>query len=141
VSVPGVMVDQLHRATGRYLLLCTNATRSLQLLEREPLWEDAAARVVFPDAADQDVIHHDVIYRLKRMVEPATVAPLVQALLEKYGADGFIVGCSEVHLLANHLFSAAAAERGCIDPFFAIARSLGGSRVTPGTPDLVHEHA
>jgi len=124
VSVPEVIVSQLRRATGRYLVLCTNGTRYLSLFERQPGWEGVADRVVFPNAADQDLVHHGVIYQIKRMADPASLAPVVASLRERYGADGFVVGCSEIHLLANHLH-AGAEHPECIDPFLAIASSLG----------------
>jgi aspartate/glutamate racemase len=63
-------------------------------------------------------------------VDPAALAPAVHALVEKYGADGIVVGCSEVHILANHLASAASPLH-CIDPFLAIAAQLGAPRRTP----------
>jgi aspartate racemase len=127
VSVPEVIVAQLRRATGRYLVLCTNGTRYLSLIEREPGWEEIADRIVFPEAADQDLIHHDLIYQLKRMADPAALAPMVSSLRARYGAAGFIVGCSEIHILANHLY-AGVEHPECIDPFLAIASSFAQPR-------------
>ncbi|MDB4952378.1 MAG: aspartate racemase subfamily [Gemmatimonadetes bacterium] len=124
VPVPEVLVAQLRRATGRYLVLCTIGTRRLSLLERQPGWDEVADRVVFPDAADQELVHHRLIYPLKRMADPAALVPLVASLRARYGADGIVVGCSEVHLLANHLYGGVEHPE-CIDPFLAIARSLG----------------
>lgn len=123
VSVPEVIVGQLRRAGGRYLVLCTHGTRRMSLLEREPGWEEVADRVVFPDAADQDFVHYDLIYQLKRMADPAALVPAVLSLQARYGADGFVVGCSEIHLLANALHG-GEEHPGCIDPFLAVAMSL-----------------
>lgn len=137
VSVPRVILGQLYAARGRYLLLCTNATRTFRLLEREPLWDDVRSRVIFPDEADQEVVHRDLIYQLKRKAHPAALVPLVRSLVEKYGADGFIVGCSEMHILANHLPpEEPGVPPGCIDPFLAIARGLAGG-ATPGPGDAM----
>jgi len=122
VPVPEVVVAQLRRATGRYLVLCTSGTRRLSLLERQPGWAEVADRVVFPDAADQDLVH-ELIYRLKRNADPAVLAPLVSSLRARYRADGFVVGCSEIHLLASHLYGGVEHPE-CIDPFLAIASSL-----------------
>lgn len=132
LSVPEVIVAQLRRATGRFLVLCTRGTRHLSLFEREPGWDEVADRVVFPDAADQDRVHDEIIYRLKRMADPAALAPLVAPLRAKYGATGIVVGCSEIHILANHLY-AGAEHPECIDPFLAIARSLGTPEPAPGS--------
>lgn len=131
VSVPEVIVGQVRRASGRYLVLCTNGTRYLSLLEREPGWEEVADRVVFPGAADQDFVHHELIYQLKRMADPAALAPTVSALRARHGADGFIVGCSEVHLLANVLHGGVEHPE-CIDPFLAIASSLAAAAGSAG---------
>lgn len=131
VPVPEVVVAQLRRATGRYLVLCSSGTRRLSLLERQPGWDEVADRVVFPDAADQDLVHHELIYRLKRMADPAALAPLALSLRARYGADGFVVGCSEIHLLANHLYRGVEHPE-CIDPFLAIAWSL--ARPEPAAP-------
>ena len=120
VSVPAVIVGQLRRARGRYLMLCTRGTRILSLFPCEPGWDEVAGRVIFPDAADQDVVHDEVIYRVKQGVDPAQVVPVVQRLLARYGADGFIVGCSEIHLVARALYG-GGDHPGCIDPFLAIA--------------------
>lgn len=120
ISVPEVIVAQLRRARGRYLMLCTRGTRYVSLFEREPGWEEVADRVVFPEAADQDLIHDDLIYQIKRMADPAALAPVVRSLLARYGTDGFIVGCSEIHLVANVLHGGAEHPE-CIDPFLAIA--------------------
>lgn len=129
VSVPEVIVAQLRRATGRHLVLCTNGTRHVSLFERQPGWDEVADRVVFPGPADQDLVHHQLIYQLKRMADPAALAPMVSSLRARYGAAGFVVGCSELHLLANHLH-AGMDHPECIDPFLSIASSL--ARTEPG---------
>ncbi|HEU0055444.1 MAG TPA: aspartate/glutamate racemase family protein [Longimicrobium sp.] len=123
VSVPEVIVGQLRRARGRYLMLCTRGTRYVSLFEREPGWEEVADRVIFPEAADQDLVHDDLIYQIKRMADPASLVPTVRSLLARYEADGFIVGCSEIHLLANVLHGGAEHPE-CIDPFLTIASNF-----------------
>ncbi|HET7464686.1 MAG TPA: aspartate/glutamate racemase family protein [Longimicrobium sp.] len=123
VSVPEVIVAQLRRASGRYLVLCSSGTRHVSLFEREPGWGEVADRAIFPDAADQERIHRDLIYQLKRKADPAALAPVVASLRARYGAAGIVVGCSEIHILANHLH-AGVEHPECIDPFLAIASSL-----------------
>lgn len=137
VSVPRVIVGLLQRTPGRFLMVGTTGTRHFRLLEREPLWERVSERVVFPSDADQEAIH-DLIYRLKRLHGPAALLPVVRELVEKYGADGFIVGCSEIHILANQLFPGTGSS-GCIDPYLAIAASLGAARRLPDGALVVTE--
>jgi aspartate racemase len=126
ISVPEVIVAQLRRATGRYLMLCTKGTRYVSLFEREPGWDEVADRVIFPEADDQDLIHNDLIYQLKRLAHPGALAPMVASLQARYGADGFIVGCSEVHLLTMHLHEGGEPAE-FIDPFLAVASSFAGA--------------
>jgi len=140
VSVPEVVVEQARRATGRYLVLCTRGTRSLSLFEREPGWAEIADRMVFPDAEDQDLVHHDLIYQLKSAANPAALAPVVAALRARYGAEGFVVGCSEVHLLANELYGGEEHPE-CIDPFLSIASDFSRSRPLGGEPATRWEDA
>ena len=137
VSVPRLIVDRLYRAGGRWLVLCTQGTRAFRLLQREPLWEHAEPHAVFPDDADQETVHREVIYRIKRLADPAALLPLVRDMVEKYAADGFVVGCSELHLVANRI--AADAPLGCIDPYYDVAASLAGRRSArgPATGELL----
>lgn len=123
ISVPEVIVGQLRRARGRYLMLCTKGTRYVSLFEREPGWNEVADRVVFLDEDDQDRVHDDLIYQIKRSADPAALVPMVRGLLARYGTDGFIVGCSEIHLVANVLHGGAEHPE-CIDPFLAIASAF-----------------
>lgn len=130
VPLPELILRELLETAGRHLLVCSSGTRAFRLLERHPLWEEVADRVLLPDAADQAVIHRDLIYPMKRPADLDALAPILDRAMEKYGADGFIVGCSEVHILAKHL----RARRGgvaCIDPFLAVARGLAGAGTAP----------
>lgn len=124
VSLPELIVELLGEAEGRHLLVCSSGTRALGVLEREPLWEAVRHRVILPDPADQETIHRDLIYPVKRRVPPGALTPLLESLLERYGADGFVAGCSEVHILAKHLASGGARRWACVDPFQAVAEAL-----------------
>ena len=134
VSLPGVVAELLAEAEGRHLLVCSSGTRALGVLEREPLWERVRHRVLLPDPADQETIHRDLIYPVKRRVPPAELTPLLESLLERYGADGFVVGCSEVHLLAKHLSAEGARRWVRVDPFLAVARALSGPPLVTSRP-------
>jgi len=123
VCLPALVAELLHAAEGRHLLICSSGTRALRVLEREPSWERVRDRVILASAEDQAVIHRDLIYPMKRPTDLDAQAALLEDLLHRYGADGFVVGCSEVHILARHL-ERRGSRRGVVDPFLAVARSL-----------------
>ncbi|HEV2705518.1 MAG TPA: amino acid racemase [Pyrinomonadaceae bacterium] len=126
ISLPDVIFDTVLRSERKHLLMCTQGTRQSGLFENHPLWEAARGRVVLPEPLDQQEIH-DLIYRLKKNVEVSELLPLVEALLAKYEVDSFIVGCTELHLVARHLAEAGSGAYmayGCLDPLTIIAESV-----------------
>lgn len=126
VSVLDILFAQLRAAQGSHLLICSRGSRDLRIFEKHPEWRQACDRVVLPDEGDQALIHGDLIYAVKRNVELDDLAALLGSLVVKYRADGFIVGCSEVHVLAKHLLRTVDSRRrcGCVDPFMALARQI-----------------
>lgn len=121
--LPDIIYRQLASVDGRYLVVCSNGTRAFRLLERHPSWEVLGGRLVMPADEDQAVIHRDLIYPMKRAGDLDPAAAMLEGLLERYGVDGFVVGCSEVHILAKHFFS-RERRHSCIDPFATVAREL-----------------
>ena len=124
LSLPRLVTELLLEAEGRHLLVCSGGTRAFRLLEREPLWERVRGRVVLPDGLDQAAVHRDLIYPLKRPCDLDAQAALLERMLERYGADGFVVGCSEVHILARHLAARGGRGWSCVDPFRHLAEGL-----------------
>jgi aspartate/glutamate racemase len=55
-------------------------------------------------------------------------ALFLQSLLSKYEVDSFIVGCSEIHMLAKHFMLTGENKKAytCVDPFQIIAEKLPG---------------
>lgn len=128
VSLLDVLMDELANAPGRYLLVCSTGTRQLSLFDRHPRWDEVRDRVILPDPDDQRRIHHDVIYPIKRNAGMDGLARQLDGLIDRYAADGFIVGCSEVHVLAKHYFARVDPERrrACIDPLATVAAAIRG---------------
>jgi aspartate/glutamate racemase len=56
------LVDLIIVAQRKQLLLCTNATRQLNIFQLSNRWQDASKFVVLPEAAEQSAIH-DLIYQ------------------------------------------------------------------------------
>ena len=142
VSLLDVIFDAVAAGRDEHLLVCSTGTRHMRVFERHDGWERARRRFVLPDEKDQDAIHHELIYRVKRNEDLAAPAALLETLLAKYGVGSFVSGCTEVHLLTK-LFARAdrpAGAVGCVDPLDIIARAAacGGlarlSRVNAAPP-------
>lgn len=125
ISLLDVIFEQVLREQKRYLLICSTGSRRLGLFSEHPLWPRASGFIVQPDEADQDRIHRDLIYPIKKNPDLRTLFPLLEWLLARYEVDSFIAGCSELHILAKHY---AAGKHGksydCLDPLAIIAREL-----------------
>lgn len=126
VSLLDVIYDELERAEGRHLLVCSTGTRALRLFERDPRWGRLKGRLILPDEAEQHRLHHDLIYPIKQNPDTRELLPILEALLSKYRTDSFVAGCSEVHLIAKQLTAAGHGRGGyrCIDPLMVLARKI-----------------
>lgn len=133
VSLLDVVFANLIRHPKKHLLLCSTGTRKLGLFERHDRWPLVEAQVVLPDEEDQDTIHQRLIYPIKKNPELSTLFPLLESLLDKYGVDSFIVGCSEMHLLAKQFVTPNGGRKnyGCLDPLAIIARELPTKGASP----------
>jgi|SRR5215213_3529114 len=117
VSLLDVIFDAVAASHKRHLLLCTTGARQLRLYEKHERWRDTAGLFVMPDEMDQPEVHR-LIYRIKQNRNLAEEGHFVESLLDKYGVNSFIAGCTEFHLLSKHF-----GER-CIDPLTEIAKDL-----------------
>ncbi|MFI6350939.1 aspartate/glutamate racemase family protein [Streptomyces sp. NPDC050560] len=124
VSLVDLALDDLATAGGdeRLLLVATLGTRNARIFERAGRWPEVADRVVLPGPGRQRELH-ELIYRLKR--EPATDALLSRLLraVEEEGCTGFVVGCTEIHLLTRRLRARGGAVRA-VDPLCTLAAQL-----------------
>lgn len=124
LSLVDVILDGVLQHRRRYLLLCTDGTRASGAFADHPLWERARPWIVMPTAADQRQVH-DLIYRLKRNRPLDETRPCLDALLPRYEVDGFIAGCTELHMLAKRIRETDGHARWeCLDPLATIARLL-----------------
>ncbi|RKG70395.1 aspartate/glutamate racemase family protein, partial [Corallococcus terminator] len=146
VSLVDLTVDQLAASGGRWLMLSTLGTRSAGVFQRHPRWREVEAHVVWLRDEDQARLH-EVIYRMKQHGDAGEVRALCEQWLgaDGYRADGFIAGCTELHLLTRHLYR-EAPERPLrsIDPLFLVAqRAPALLAVTRGAMSLkdVTSHA
>lgn len=126
VSLLDVIFERLPPAPRKHLLLCSSGTRRFRLFESHPRWQEARELVVMPDEADQHRIHRDLIYPMKTNTDMRERVPMLDALLAKYGVDSFVVGCSEIHMLAKQYRAHAHRDSFCVDPFAILAEELAG---------------
>ncbi|HEU4508044.1 MAG TPA: amino acid racemase [Pyrinomonadaceae bacterium] len=124
ISLPDIIFEELAHTWKRHLLISSSGTRKLGLFENHERWSMAQPYIVVPDEEDQNTIHRDLIYPIKKNPDVSTLFPLLKMMLSRYGVDSFIAGCSEVHLLAKHFLRSGdhSAEYGCIDPLATVAR-------------------
>ncbi len=126
-SLLDVIAERLAAGDREYLLLCSSGTREFKLFENHPLWPLFKDRLVLPNAADQDRIHHELIYPIKLNADVSTEFPLLERMLEKYRVNAFVAGCTEIHLLGKKYSASGNGHDVCIDPLTIIAREIAES--------------
>lgn len=143
VSVVDVAVEALARAPGPHLMVCTRGTRVLRIFEQHPGWAQVADRVVLADDAEQELLHRDFIYPSKGPHDPRRLAAVLAGSLERHGVRSFLVGCSEVHMLARPFLALPeGAGYGCVDPFLLVAdRLVAGPPAAVAVPWIAAAHA
>jgi aspartate racemase len=126
-------IDELAAAGRPHLLLATNGTRRARIFERHPRWNEVAGFARWSDDDDQRRVH-ETVYRFKHAEPDEESLDWIASLPERYGVDGLVFGCTELHLLHRSLARRAAAGRAVprvVDPLWIAARDLakrtGGS--------------
>jgi len=123
VSLPDVVFDSVASDRRRYLLICSTGARALRIFERHPRWPEMQECFILPSDEDQQRIHREIIFQIKRNPDPRPLAPLFDYFMEKYETKRFIAGCSEIHLFAKHFARTENNPLGyyCIDPLTILA--------------------
>jgi aspartate racemase len=128
ISLIDVIMEQVAKDRKKRLLISTVGARKLGIYERHARWNEVKDRIVLPDEKDQNLIHNEIIYQVKRNRDIICLAPILESLLLKYDLDSFIAGCTEIHLFSKYLVSSGSEARlGCIDPLITIAKELAQS--------------
>jgi aspartate racemase len=124
ISLLDLVVDEILAASGPYLLLATLGTRRARIFEHHPRWEEVARRVCFLDDEDQHRLH-EALYRFKQNEPVEPLIPWLESLPGKYGVEGLIFGCTELHLVQRALAHRGGQEElRIIDPLLTAARDL-----------------
>ena len=125
ISLADVIFSSVESLKKKHLVICSNGTVRLGLLQRHPHWEQVRDYFIFPSETEQQHMH-DLIYDMKLNRNLLEARSFVESLLARHRVDSFIAGCSEIHLLAKQ-FAPSSREQsgyGCVDPLTIIARQM-----------------
>lgn len=124
ISLVDVAVDEVLRAPRPLLLLTTSGTRAAGIFERHDRWSRIQPWLVHLREADQAELHR-CIYRAKAHGPLDKWASWLDTLLPRYGAEGFLFGCTELHIL-NREFERQTGQFDprAVDPLLVVARDL-----------------
>ena len=94
-------------------------------------WKEVCRRelIILPNVADQNKIHK-YLYDVKKTWRSGDTR-LLNGLAKKYKADGFIAGCTELHLHVRELISSGIQ---IIDPLSVLAQRIAESSFNRATP-------
>jgi aspartate racemase len=107
-------------APRRQLMLCSAAAVDLGLFTDDPRWPSVSSFVVWPDEEDLATLQK-AIWDIKENRGVGSAARWLDSCLPKYGASTFVVGCSEVHVLAKKV---TVPGMTAVDPFDILARAV-----------------
>jgi aspartate racemase len=121
ISLLDLMADEILAAPRRRLLLATTGTRVARIFESHKRWSRIEPWVVLPGDEDQRTLH-EWIYRLKAGSSGKECLCWIDSLTAHYDIQGFLFGCTELHLLQRLLAARPPAPLDVIDPLWTIAR-------------------
>ncbi|HEY6332715.1 MAG TPA: amino acid racemase [Blastocatellia bacterium] len=121
VSLVDVVLSQITRRKAPHLLVCSNGTRKLRIFQQNARWKTAARYFVLPEEEDQQKLH-ELIYGIKLNTSPDEGIRFVSECMSKYQVDGFIAGCTEVHMMVKHGLNRGYIQQStCLDPLLILA--------------------
>ena len=131
ISLLDVIFEDVLKHERRYLLLCTKGTREVRLFEDHRLWNSTQDRIVLPSEKDQERIH-ELLYRIKQYKHCPADVKFLNELVQSYGVDSFIAGCTEIHVLVRDygLAQGFAQVGPCLDPLMVLAGMISQSTLS-----------
>jgi aspartate racemase len=129
VSLIDLAVSDLLADPRPRLLLATHGTRRARLFEGHPQWGSVAPWILEPGEEDQASLH-DRLYRLKEGEPTGGFLDWLDGLAARTGAEGFLFGCTELHLLQREAFRrhGGRPDPRIVDPLVTAARELAAGR-------------
>lgn len=124
ISLVDLIISEILARPRPLLLLCTSGTRAARIFEASPRWRLVSNRVSYLDETDQRDLH-SWIYRIKKNEPLAECFPWLDALPARYGCEGFIFGCTELHIVHKELYRRHGRfDPRAVDPLLIAAQSL-----------------
>ena len=120
-SLISIVCEVLRTDHSKYILLRTNGTRDARIFESHPAWNEISDRIISIDDADQELIHWEFLYKIKKENVRKEQLSILQQLLQKYHAHGFVAGCTEVHLHTSELLD---RQIRVVDPLWIVAQTI-----------------
>ena len=131
ISLLDVIFEDVLKHERRYLLLCTTGTRKVRLFEDHRLWNSTQGKIVLPSEKDQERVH-ELLYRIKQYKHCPADVKFINELVQSYGVDSFIAGCTEIHVLVRDygLAQGFAQVGPCLDPLMVLAGIISQSTLS-----------
>jgi aspartate racemase len=126
-SLISIICEALRTDHRKYILLRTNGTRDTRIFESHPAWNEISDRIISIEDADQETIHRDFLYKIKKENVRDEQLIILRRLMQKYDAHGFIAGCTEVHLHTGELLN---KQIQVVDPLWIIAQNIARESFT-----------
>ncbi len=128
ISLIDLTIEEVLNSQKRYLLLCTNGTRRVEIFQKHKGWNLADRYIELPREEDQNLVHK-LIYQIKIKSPDHSVTSclkLLDRLVQKYQVEGMIAGCTEFHLITKHLIKSKAnfPNYHFVDPLITIATNF-----------------
>jgi aspartate racemase len=131
-SLVDVVMEEVAKTDGNYLMLCSNGTRKLGVFERHPDWDRFCHRIILPTSADQNHIH-ELIYAIKADDAFEPVLRRLETILARYNTRSIIAGCTEFHILVRELERNSSRDPRWryIDPLTTLAQAINEGALKP----------
>jgi aspartate racemase len=124
ISLPEIIVSRVSETKQKHLLITSSGTRSTRIFENQPGWADAAPYTIWPDEADQQLIHERIYREIKANAPVEPFVSLLEHLCAKYEVTSVVAGCTDIHRVTRHLYLNGGKQRkfSVLDPLQIIAQ-------------------
>ena len=124
ISLPEIIISRLGEARQRHLLITSSGTRSTRIFENQTGWAGVAPYAIWPDEADQQLIHERIYHEIKANAPVEPFVSLLEDLCAKYEVTSVVAGCTDIHRVTRHLYLNGGKQRkfSVLDPLQIIAQ-------------------
>lgn len=125
ISLIEIIIQEVLNKPQPYLLLCSPRTRKTNVFSQHPKWGLVQPYIVFPNDPDQAVVAN-CFGEIKLNGNQEAILGTIDTMVDRYGVQGWIAGCTEFHILHKYVLALGNRTRShsIIDPLFTIAQNL-----------------